>query len=138
MHVKIVTTQGTVVNQQDIVSVTLPTSTGEVTVKDDHIPLLSNITSGVISLVNDKNEESYLSISKGVLDVRRESQVTILADTAERAEDIDIDRALEAKKKAEEYLQNTQNQADVDFTALQAQIQKQLARVEAGKKWKKL
>ncbi|MDQ6985740.1 MAG: ATP synthase F1 subunit epsilon [Candidatus Dojkabacteria bacterium] len=138
MILKVVTPEGRTFEGEKIKSITLPTSSGVITVMDEHVPLLSIITPGGIEITTSDGEVHLLAVSRGVLEVRRNSIIDILADTAERAEVIDIERAEEAKKRAEEYLKKMEDIADIEFARLQAKIQKELARIQIGKKWKKL
>lgn len=137
MKVKIVTPEGRVFENDNIQSITIPTQEGIVTIMDDHVPLLSIIIPGAIELESKNGEKNLISVSKGVLEVRRDSIVDILADTAERAEDIDLERAEEAKRKAEEYLQQKEDIADIEFAMIQAQIEKELARINVKRRWRK-
>lgn len=138
MKIKVVTPDGIIVEKENVEGITVPTKAGVITVKDDHIPLVSLITAGGIDVDYENGESEYLSVSKGLIEVRRGSTVHILADTAERAEDIDIERAEEAKKKAEQLRSRAESDSSIDYTALAAKIQKELARVEVGKKWRKI
>ncbi len=137
ISIKIVTPQGIILDQKDIISVTIPTEAGEITILEDHIPLVSILSTGMIT-VKTVEEENYLSVSRGVLEVRRQSIIYILADTAERAEDIDIERAEEARKKAEELLRSQENLNEVEFANIAARIEKELARERTGKKYRNI
>ncbi|HEX9804556.1 MAG TPA: ATP synthase F1 subunit epsilon [Candidatus Dojkabacteria bacterium] len=137
IKLKFVTPYGTIYNDSDIDAITIPTKSGIITIKGDHVPMLSIITPGEIQL--DKGSHSVsLSVSKGVIDIRQNSVVYILADTAERAEEIDIERAEQARKRAEEFLKKQEDIADIDFARVQAQIEKELARINVARKYKKL
>jgi len=61
-----------------------------------------------------------------------------LADTAERAEEIDIERADEARRRVEEMLKEKEKFDDLTFARMQAQLEKELARIHVGKKYRKL
>ncbi|MCA9385849.1 ATP synthase F1 subunit epsilon [Candidatus Dojkabacteria bacterium] len=134
---KIVTPEGIISEISGVQSVTLPTETGVITIKEDHLPLISLLQPGEIEITNEKGTE-ILSVSTGMIEVREESMVYILADTAERAEDIDIERAEEARRKAEEFLEEKDILADVDFARLQAKMEKEMARIRVGRKYRKL
>lgn len=137
MKIKIVTPEGLTYETEDAVSMTIPTKNGVITIMDDHIPLLTLLTPGEIVVRPEKGEVESLSVSKGVLDIRRESVIYILADTAERAHEIDIERAEQARKDAEEYLKKQEDIASaMDVAMLQAKIEKELARVSVGRKYK--
>ena len=137
IHIKIVTPEGVIYEDKQIESITLPTTAGVITVKDDHVPVVSVITSGEINVEKDGHTVD-LAVSKGILEIKRDSMIYILADTAERAEDIDLERAEVARKRAEEYINSQESIADVEFARLQAKIEKELARLSVGRKYKRL
>src|SRR4030043_2270249 len=96
---KIVTPERTVY-EEEIDQVTLPTADGEITVLPNHIPLISILVPGELD-VRKEGKEIAMAVSGGMIEVRK-NEMTILADTAERAEEIDLQRAEEARKKAEQ------------------------------------
>ena len=136
LHFQNVTPEG-VVYADDVQKATIPTSSGEITVLPNHAPLVSVLKAGRL-LVTKKNNPVVMAVSGGVIEVRPDSRVYVMADTAERAEDIDIARAEEARKRAEALLKQQTNIADVDFARIQAAIEKELARLDVGKRYKKL
>lgn len=127
-----------IVFEGDIEKITIPTMSGEITVLENHIPMVSVLGTGELLIYEKSNLEPVsISISGGVLEIRPNSKVYIMADSAERSEEIDIERAEEAKKRAEEMLSQTnQELADVDFARLQASIERELNRIHIGKKYK--
>jgi len=134
MNFKVVTPDG-VIYTDHIEAVSLPTITGEITVLPHHIPLISVIRAGEIRITKEKQEVS-LAVSSGVLEVRPHNEVIVIADTAERAEHIDIERAEAAKKRAEELLREEKFEDDRQFAMVVAQVEKELARIKVGKKYK--
>jgi F-type H+-transporting ATPase subunit epsilon len=136
MNFKIVTPDG-VIYEDAVESVSLPTMNGEITVLPHHIPLISVIKSGEIRITKDANVFG-VAVSSGVLEVRESNEVIIIADTAERAEHIDIERAEIARKRAEELMQQEQFEDDIQFARLQAQMEKELARLRVGKKYRNI
>lgn len=136
MLLKIVTPDG-ITYESEVKQVSVPTQSGEITVLPHHIPLVSVLKAGELRIVKD-NEEITLAVSTGVLEVRPNSEVYLLADTAERAEAIDLERAEASRKRAEELLQQRQSLEDVEFARLQAKMEKELARLRVGKKYRKL
>ncbi len=136
MNFKIVTPDGII--YEDVVDqVSLPTKSGEITVLPHHIPLISVIRSGEIR-IQKQNEETALAVSSGVLEVRENNEIIVIADTAERAEHIDLERAETARKRAEELLKQEVFEDDRQFALLQAQMEKELARIRVGKKYKNI
>ena len=79
-----------------------PGELGELGILPSHTPLMTSLTAGEL-VVRDGARDEILAISGGFIEVRPD-HVIILADQAERAEDIDIRRAQEARKRAEEQL----------------------------------
>jgi F-type H+-transporting ATPase subunit epsilon len=135
MKLRVVTIEGIILdcNAQ---SITLPTQVGVITILEDHQPLLSIIEPGVIEVITNTGTKQFLSVSKGIINVKRNNIINILADTAEKAEHIDIKRAKEAKRKAEKILEEQENLADIEFSYIQAKLAKELARIEAKNRWK--
>lgn len=136
MNFKIVTPDG-VIYEDAVESVSLPTVMGEITILPHHIPLISVIKTGEIRIVKEGHEVG-VAVSSGVLEVRENSEVLIIADTAERAEHIDIERAEVARKRAEELMLQEKFEDDRQFASLQAQMEKELTRIKVGKKYRNI
>ena len=79
-----------------------PAEMGEVGIAPRHAPLLTRLNPGVVRVKNGDEEQEFF-VSGGLLEVQP-YQVTVMADTAQRAHDIDEAAAIEAKKRAEEAL----------------------------------
>lgn len=133
---EIVTPERTVL-KENIKQITIPTKNGEITILPNHIPLIATIQHGVIIIKKKDDSPEVLSVSGGFVEVLR-NKVVILADTAEMAEEIDIERAEEAHKRAEELMKEIKRTDVETFTAINAQIAKELARTRAAKAWRKL
>lgn len=101
LRVELVTAERRVLSQ-DADFVLAPGTDGDLGVLPRHIPLLTTLKTGEVMVRNDGHEE-YLFVAGGFLEVLPD-KVVILADVAERAEDIDEARAEEARKRAEELL----------------------------------
>lgn len=136
LKIKIVTPEK-VILQDECERTIIPTVSGEICVLPEHQPLVSKIKSGEIRLIKD-GHETLLAVSSGFIEVRPKSSLVILADTAERAENIDIKRAEEARKRAEDALKEKLNEEDVDYARIQAQLDKELARIKVGNRYRKL
>lgn len=135
IEIHIVTPHG-VIYEDTVQKITLPTQNGQITVLGGHLPLLSVLKPGEIIITKQEGNIVSLAVSHGVVDVRASSIVYVMADTAERAEHVDIERAQEAKMRAEELLKQEQDLADVEFARLQAKIEKELVRIHVGKKYR--
>lgn len=136
MYFSIVTPEG-VVYEDNIERVTIPTTAGQITILPNHAPMVSVLQAGEMFVHKDGNVVA-LSVSTGMIEIRPSGEVYVMADTAERAERIDLERAEEARKRAEQLLKEAANMADVDFARIQAQLEKEMARISVGKKYKKL
>lgn len=126
-----------VVLKEEIMQVTVPTKAGEITVLPNHIPLVSSLMSGVVYLKKRNGEDEVMSISGGFLEVLK-NKVVILADTAERAEEIDLNQLEEARKRAVELKEKARRGENVDFVEVSAAIERELARTKAVKRWRKI
>lgn len=133
---KIVKPEG-VVYEDIIEKVTIPTLAGEITVLPEHSPLVSVLATGIV-IIKKKDFEVNLAVSGGILEIRQDSKVYIMADSAERAEEIDLERAEQARQRAEKLLEEKSNLDDVDFAKLQAVIEREMNRINVGKKYRKL
>jgi F-type H+-transporting ATPase subunit epsilon len=100
-------------------------SIGELGIMPGHAPLLTGIRPGPVRLQMDDGEEEVFFASGGFLEVQP-GVVTILADTALRAEDIDEASAVEAQQEAERALQ--EQTADIEFSAATAMLAEATAR----------
>lgn len=130
MNFKIATPER-VVFKEDVDSVTLPTRSGEITILVNHTPLISVLKPGEIRIQNN-GKETILAVSGGFIEVLS-TKVVVLADTAERSEEIDVARAEAAIRRAEALCD--ERAADSrEFAALTAQIEKELVRVKVGRK----
>jgi F-type H+-transporting ATPase subunit epsilon len=114
--------------------VVLPGIEGELGVYPRHTPLFTQIRPGAVRIkVPDKAEEEFVFVQGGFLEVQPH-RVTVLADTAIRAHDLDEVRALEAKKQAEEAMVNKGSAENM--AAAQAELSSALAQLEAIRKFK--
>lgn len=136
IHFEIVTPER-VVLREEVRQVTVPTKMGEITVLPDHIPLVASLLAGVVHVKTKGGEDEVMSVSGGFIEVLKD-KVVILADTAERAEELDLDKVEAARQRAEAIKRSTRFADDVKFTEVSAKIEKELARSKAVNKWKKL
>ena len=123
--------------KEDIVQVTVPTKQGEITVLANHIPLVAGLQPGVIEILKSDNSREIMSLSGGFIEVFK-NKVVILADTAERAEEIDIDKSEEARAQAEKSVKDIRHFDQKQFAGINAKIAKELARTRAVRRWKKI
>jgi F-type H+-transporting ATPase subunit epsilon len=116
----------------DQVEMVVATGTiGELGILPGHTPLLSGVKPGPVRLILEGGEEEVFFASGGYIEVQPTS-ITILADTAIRADDIDEAAALDAQKKAEQELQD--QKSDVDFARVSSDLQEQAAMLRTIRK----
>ena len=137
LQFKIVTPAGITYSDDNVDQVTIPTTTGEITILPNHIPLVSILMPGEL-VIKKGGQTIALAVGGGMVEVRPHNEVYILADAAERAEHIDVDAAEAARARAEKLMQEQKDMADVDFAKLQAVVDRELARSRVGRKYRKL
>jgi F-type H+-transporting ATPase subunit epsilon len=130
---KIVTPERTVV-EEEIYQATLPVEGGEVTILPEHIPYIGALSAGEIILRKTVGgEEINLATSGGFIEFH-ENTMVILADTAERAEEIDLARAEEARKRAEDLKNEQIHMGEEEYARTAALVEKEMARVRVARK----
>jgi F-type H+-transporting ATPase subunit epsilon len=112
-------------------SVQLPGSEGELGVLPHHAPLVSTLGVGELRFRKDGAEESF-AIVGGFLQVRPD-RVVVLAETADLASDIDLEKAQEARREAERALESGFHEG-VDLSAARAQLQQALLRIRVAER----
>lgn len=128
---KIVTPERTVF-ESDVDQATLPVTDGEVTILPNHIPYIASLKAGEI-ILKTAGKDTALVISGGYIEFSNNT-LTILADTAERAEEIDLARAEEAKKRAEDLKKQAILTDETEYAKVALAIEKEIARIKVGKK----
>ena len=111
-----------------------PAVMGEVGIAPRHTPLISPLKPGEIRLDMGDGKEEFFFISGGILEVQPHL-VTVLSDTAIRADDLNEAAAIEAKKRAEEALAD--QQGDLDVAKAKAELLAAAAQIAAIKKLRK-
>ena len=112
-----------------------PGEAGELGIMPHHTPLLTRIKPGTIRLkVMHQDDFELVYVSGGMLEVQPD-MITVLADTAIRARDLDEAKAMEAKKRAEEALAN--RQAEFDYAAAEAELAQAIAQLQTIQRLKK-
>jgi len=110
--------------------VVAPGVEGQLAILPNDAPLMTTLQPGEL-VVRDEGKETAMFVKSGFLEVC-DNRVTVLADVAEQAEEIDIERAEEAKRRAEELLQ--QRGPEVDLARAEAALQRALVRISIAQK----
>lgn len=129
----IITTPEKVVYQDMVDSVTLPTIDGEITVLPNHIPLVSVLKAG--ELVFRKGGEVFpYAIGGGFVEVDGK-KLNVLADTAEHVEEIDEQKADEARQRAQA-LKDEKRSDSEEYALVAGKLERDLARLRVVRKYK--
>ena len=118
------------VYSEDVDVVVAPGVEGELAVLPHHAPLLTELKPGEMRVVKD-GEDTYMAVSGGFMEVMT-NKVTILADTAEQSDEIDLERAEQALKLAQE--QMAEAPADMDLQAALASMHRAATRVAVARR----
>lgn len=130
IQLDVVTPKRQVVDEQVDILVA-PGTEGEFGVLAGHIPFLSTLNPGELRFTKDGQVE-YMVVTGGFAEVQPD-KVTVLAETAELAREINLDRAMKAKERAEERLRQTKSE-ELDYIRAQAALQRALARLKVAQK----
>jgi F-type H+-transporting ATPase subunit epsilon len=131
-----VITQEKVIYQDTADSVTAPASEGEVTILAHHAPFFSKINPGEIT-IRKGDKKHNLVVGSGFIDVSPENKVTILVDSASRVEDIDIRQAEEARRKAEDLLQEREKLSRTEILRAEASLRKAVLELKVARRSKR-
>jgi len=128
---KIVTPERTVV-ETEVDQATLPVANGEVTILPNHRSYIASLKSGEI-MIRTGSEEHTFAVSGGFIEFA-ENKLTILADTAERADEIDLAMAEEGRKRAEELKKQQISMDEAEYAKVAAALEWDMARINVARK----
>ena len=138
LKLKIITPEKLIL-EEIVDQVSLPTTLGEITVLPDHIPLITNLTSGdIVALVN--GEYVPMAVVGGFLEVKQNENgitvVAVLADFAEHISELSNEKIEKAKAHSLELKKQMENKENVDFEHFEAELERSLTRVKIADKWR--
>lgn len=128
VSVHVVTPDGPVY-EADVEMVSCKATSGELGILPGHIPLVAPLEVGAVRLKKEGNTD-LVAVSGGFIEVRPD-KVTILAQAAEKPSEIDVDRARSAKERAEQRLQQANND-NVDFKRAELALKRAMNRLQVG------
>jgi F-type H+-transporting ATPase subunit epsilon len=134
IHVDIVSAEGEIFSGEAAM-IFAPAAMGEIGIAPRHAPLLTTLKPGEVRVQLPTGDEQFFYVSGGAIEIQPHL-VTVLADTALRARDIDEAAALQAKQRAEEALKNRGGQ--VDLAEAQAELARAVAQIRAIEKLRKI
>jgi F-type H+-transporting ATPase subunit epsilon len=133
-HVDIVSAEGEIYSGEAAM-VFAPAIMGEIGIAPRHAPLLTTLKPGEVRVQTPGGEEQFFYVSGGAIEVQPHL-VTVLADTALRARDLDEAAALQAKQRAEEALRDRTDK--MELAEAQAELARAMAQIKAIEKLRKL
>jgi F-type H+-transporting ATPase subunit epsilon len=120
--------------REKVVEVTLPGAGGCLGILPGHAPLITELGIGELTYrTKSVGEPGHLAIISGFAEVLGD-RVTVLAETAERPEEIDVGRAEEAKKRAEQRLAAASSDPNLDWARAAIALQRSLIRIQVARK----
>jgi F-type H+-transporting ATPase subunit epsilon len=128
-----IVTQERTVFSDDVDTVSLPGSEGRMGILPNHTALLTTLTFGEV-IVRKDNEEEFFAVGGGFAEVQPD-KVIVLADSAERADEIDIERADLARERAEKAMDEGLRDQDPDtYAQIQASLMRARIRSDIGRR----
>jgi F-type H+-transporting ATPase subunit epsilon len=131
LSVDVITAERIVFTDTEIDVVVAPGAEGELAILPSHAPLMTFLVPGALRLRKEGAEETDMVVGGGFLEVR-DDKVVILAESAERAEEIDVARAQEARARAQQRL--AAREAAVDLARAEAALRRSLIRLKAAER----
>jgi len=129
IHVELITPERLALSE-DCDFVAAPAADGELGILPNHAPLLAQLGHGVLRLVT-QGKTHYVAVSGGFLEVQKGSRVSIFAESAELADDIDVERARLAAERAKKELVET-DLTGKELAALEASLTRALLRIKVA------
>lgn len=136
MHFEVITPDKKVLSEE-IEEINVNTPNGHIGILPHHVHLVTKVVPGEMS-VKIKGKEKYYAITGGFLEVN-ENSVTILADYAVESEKIEIEKALAAKKRAEEILKKTKEKvSERDFAIAQSELRRAVMELQVANRRRRI
>lgn len=131
LHLEVVTPEKVMVSQEvDIV--VAPGTMGEFGVLEGHVPFLSGIEPGELRFTSGSQTERFL-VTTGFSEVS-DNRVSVLVDAAEKATEIDLERARTAMERAKERLATDRGREDVDFMRAESALKRAIVRIRISER----
>lgn len=130
IHLEVVTPEKIVVSEEAQI-VASPGSMGEFGVLSGHTPFLTTLKTGMIRYTDASGKENYVFVSGGFAEALP-GKVTVLAESAEKSNDIDAKRAKEAFERAEKRLAEDRAREGIDFARARASLERATVRIRVA------
>lgn len=128
IRLEVVTPEKSVVSEEAQI-VMAPGTLGEFGVLSGHTPFLTTLKTGALKYKDESGRERFVFVSSGFAEALP-GRVTVLAESAERRKDIDIQRAKAAVERAEKRLREQAKEADIDFIRAKAALLRAISRIQ--------
>lgn len=133
MDLEIVTPEKTIF-KDTIDEIALNTADGEIAVLPNHVNLFTKVMPGEVTIKYDKGKVIFMAITGGFLEVSQ-NKLTLLADYAVRAEEIEVEKAVEAQKRAENILKKAKEEGDDrTFADAQGELRRAILELHVAKR----
>ncbi len=119
--------------REAVVQVTIPGADGQLGILPGHAPLITELGIGEMNYRGKSGDSGTLAIISGFAEVLGD-RVTLLAETAERPDEIDVSRAEEAKKRAEQRLASASSDPNIDWGRAAIALQRSLIRIQVARR----
>ena len=123
-----------VIYKDEVQEVIVPTISGEIAILPNHINLLTQVSPGELVIKKGDNNLQHLAITGGFLEIQN-NKISILAEYAVKAQDIEVARAMEAKKRAEKVM--SEKSTDNELRVAQAELIKSVLELKIASKHRK-
>jgi F-type H+-transporting ATPase subunit epsilon len=127
VKLEVVTPDKAIVSEE-VKIVMAPGSLGEFGVLIGHTPFLTTLKTGIIRYTDAQGTERYVFVNGGFAEALP-NKVTVLAESGERREDVDLDRAKAAQKRAEKRLEEARTREDIDAVRAKAALERAMVRI---------
>jgi len=127
IHLEVVTPEKIVVSEEAQI-VASPGTLGEFGVLSGHTPFLTTLNTGIMRYTDLNEKEYYVFVSGGFAEALPD-KVTVLAESAERRSDVDLERAKAAMERAEKRLAEERSREDIDFARARASLERATVRI---------
>ena len=117
--------------KKPVLQAILPTREGEIGVLPGHVPLVAILVPGMATLKLPDGTEEYLAVDSGFVEVLPGNRLVVLADGADRADDLDMQKVEEARAAAESALQEARGADAAAVASMTAALNREMAKVKA-------
>ena len=132
IRLEVVTPEKNVVSEEAQI-VAAPGTLGEFGVLIGHTPFLTTLKTGILHYTAADGKERYVFVNGGFAEALPD-KVTILAESAERRRDIDLERAKAAQERAQKRLTEERSESDINFVRAQAALERSALRIRLAQK----